>query len=48
MAEEILLDGVSNQEFITSNFPFEDVRIHVGGVKVTHNPRLAISNHWGE
>ena len=47
MAEEILLEGVSNQEFITSEFPFEDVRIHVGGAKVTHNPRVAISNHWG-
>ena len=44
MAEEILLDGVSNQEYITSDFPFDDVHIHVGGnlggVKVTHNPHL--------
>ena len=46
MAEEILLDGVSNQEFITSNFPFGDVRIHADGVKVAHNPRVAISNQW--
>ena len=46
MAEEILLDGVSNQEFITSDFPFEDVRIHVdvGGVKVIHAPRSTLGH----
>ena len=47
LAEESLLEGVSTQEFISSKFPFEDIRMYVGGKKITHNPRRAISNHWG-
>ena len=46
LAEESLLEGVSTQEFILSNFPFDDIWMYVGGQKITHNPRRAISNHW--
>ena len=47
LAEESLLEGVSTQEFISSHFPSEDIRMYVGGQKITHNPHRAISNNWG-
>ncbi len=47
LTEESLLEGMSTQEFISSNFPFEDIQMYVGGQKIIHNPHRAISNHWG-
>ena len=47
LASEALLAAISTQLFISSNFPFEDIRVFVGGKKIIANPRRAISNHWG-
>lgn len=42
-----LVDGVSTETFISGALPFETTTLHVGGKKVTHNPKQAILNSWG-
>ena len=43
-----LATGVGDEEYIITDFPFEQVRIKLDGVKVTGSPRYAIQMHQGE
>ena len=40
-----LATGVGDEDFILNDFPFEQVRIKLDGVKVTGSPRYAIQMH---
>ena len=43
-----LATGVGYEDYIITDFPFEQVRIKLDGVKVTGSPRYAIQMHQGE
>ena len=47
LAKRVLLMCVGTQDFISSKFPFERLRITLHGAKVTGSPRPALERHWG-
>jgi hypothetical protein len=46
LAKLALITGIVDQEFINSDFPFEQLRLRVGGKKITGSIKTAVSNHW--
>ena len=47
LASAALMEAITNGQYISSCFPFEDLRLLVNGVKVTGAANRAISNFWG-
>ena len=47
LAKRVLVAGFVSDEYIDSNLPFEQIRVKVGGRKVTGSLRRAIGNHVG-
>ena len=45
LAKLALITGIVDQEFINSDFPFEQLRLRVGGKKITGSIKTAVSNH---
>ena len=43
LAKEALLNGIVDQEFISSHFPFEDIVLNCGGKKATGSPTTVIT-----
>jgi hypothetical protein len=46
-AKEVLFETVEHQQFITPDWPYEGVRIYVGGEKVTSLIKTTLYNSWG-
>ena len=47
LAKRSLVSAVLNDDFISSLFPFEQVRVHLGGRKLTSSPKQAVDDFWG-
>ena len=47
LASEALMQGGASELLISSFSLFGDIRVLVGGKKVTGSTRVAITNHWG-
>ena len=47
LAKRALMAGIVNRDFITSTFPFEDVRLDCSTKKVVGSPTRAIYQWWG-
>jgi hypothetical protein len=47
LAKKALMAAVASEEFISSCFPFEHIRVEVAGVKVTGSPKKAFIKYWG-
>ena len=46
LAKKALIAAFMSGNFIDSNFPFEQVRVIVGGHKLTGSPKKAFERHW--
>jgi hypothetical protein len=46
LAKAALITGIAEHIFISSNFPFEQLRFMVGNDKIQGSPKSAISEHW--
>ena len=47
MEKKVLIAAAVDQEFISSTFPFEKMRVETNGTKVNGSPRAALERHWG-
>ena len=48
LADESSLSSLQSNQFISNDFPFEEVRIQIGGKKLTGSARRQLTHHWGE
>eukprot|EP00956_Cyclotella_meneghiniana_P016169 scaffold25410_cov20-Cyclotella_meneghiniana.AAC.1 len=48
IADNQLVHSVAHNEFVTSNFPDEGIRILCNGKKVTAGVRQSIYDEWGQ
>jgi hypothetical protein len=48
LASEALVNGLANQQFISSNLLFENTKLLVNGKLVTGSWKHAITQSWGE
>ena len=46
LAKKALIAVVVSQDYIKSYFPFEQIRVVVGGTKITASPTTALAKHW--
>jgi len=47
LGTETLIQGVPSETFISSNSPFEDMRVMIGGKEVTGHLEPTITRFWG-
>jgi len=47
VAKSALLEAIATREFISSDFPFEQVTLSCSGVKAAGSPTKAIYRWWG-
>jgi hypothetical protein len=47
LAKKSLKAGHSTNEYIESEFPYEEVIIKMGGKKITESPRSGLEEYWG-
>ena len=48
LADEALLAAIQSNQFILTQFPFEQVRIYIGEKKLTGSVRWELTRYWGE
>jgi hypothetical protein len=48
LADEALLAAIQSNQFILTQFPFEQVRICIGHKKLTGSARWQLTRYWGE
>ena len=48
LAKLVLLTAIAENEFMDSEFPFEQIRVKIDGKKVTGSPRTAMMAYWSK